>query len=122
MKLQNDVELSLDEGIRWAEDEAKASKSEMRASIYNQISKWLTELKRHRMAGNAIISMQKRTIDVVSSKKATAEIGVSKSTMNLIKRGMADAGYHVVRDGNLIWMKPSEIEEYLLKERDAQSC
>ena len=117
MNYQNNEVSSIDEGIRWADDEARSSQSEMRAAIYRQTADWLRELKRHRMATNAIPTLQKRTIDVVSSKKAMAEIGVSKSMMSVIKREMFNAGYHVVRDGGLVWMKPSEIEQYLIHDR-----
>jgi len=56
-------------------------------------------------------------LDVISSKKARADLGISRSTMDEIVREMRKGGYTVVKDGRLTWLKPSEIEQYLLYER-----
>lgn len=58
-----------------------------------------------------------RNMDVITAKKAMADLGISRGEMDEIKREMRIAGYHVVRDGRITWMKPSEIERYLLFER-----
>jgi hypothetical protein len=58
-----------------------------------------------------------KKLDLITSKKAQAELGISRAEMDEIKREMKKAGYHVVKDGRITWMKPSEIEQYLLYER-----
>jgi len=59
-------------------------------------------------------------LDLITSKKAAADLGISRGEMDEIKREMRKAGYHVVKDGRITWMKPSEIEQYLLNERSQQ--
>lgn len=56
-------------------------------------------------------------LDVISAKKAAEVLGICASEMREIKAEMKRQGYHVVKDGRITWMKPSEIERYLLTER-----
>jgi biotin operon repressor len=56
-------------------------------------------------------------LDVISARKAREDIGISRSEMDEIVREMRQAGYTVVKDGRITWLKPSEIEQYLLMER-----